>query len=102
MTTSISDSELYDSALPTFRIDGNLSFSGKAPIPKAPFCRPLCVVNLPSLSVNQPAPPNESTKMRNAKRIKGRGWRKMSLRQYNAMKRGELPFLGTCYQKKNH
>lgn len=102
MTTSISDSGLYDSTLPEFRIDGSLSFSDKVPIPKAPFCRPLCVIKIESNSVNQPAPSNESTKMRNAKRINGRGWRKMSLKQYNEMKRGGLPFLGTCYQKKNH
>ena len=81
---------------------GKARFPFPAPIPKSPFCRPICLINIRDFSVNQPAPPEESTKMRHAKRIKGRGWRKMSLKQYNEMKRGGLPFLGTCYQKKNH
>ena len=68
-------------------------------------CRPYCMINLPggiTGNVIQPQPVNMSTKMRNAKRAQTRGgWRKVSLNTYKAMKKGNVTFLGSCYQKKN-
>jgi len=73
----------------------------KAPIVKKRIgvCEPLCGINLPSDSVVQPQPPNESAKMRGAKRVRGRGWRRVSLNTYKEMKKGNMPLLGKCYHK---
>jgi hypothetical protein len=73
----------------------------KAPIVKkrVGVCEPLCGINLQSDNVVQPQPPNESAKMRGAKRVRGRGWRRVSLNTYKEMKKGNLPLLGKCYHK---
>jgi len=64
---------------------------------------PVCDrINVPQNNVLQPAATQQSKKMSNAKRTQtGGGWRKVSLNTYKAMKKGNVPLLGSCYQKKN-